>query len=300
MKPASRTRLVHYILIGVVAAAVSISHAANAPIYLGVLEPPLDRRSRKFHVRVAFRFEDGSWRAMPHEAADQDALARIAAAFPSRISWTIALHGGKLGEVTSARPAVYSAYSEIGLENLTAGAHPPKVREGAADFATWMGVPRFRPLVAVSAPNYRDPDNWTPLEESILSSAEAIAAFRRQVALDVNCNGHSTRGYPDSAIKIVGQPLRSRTGDALIAMRPDPRLNRCEGPAGDEWQSVWFLAKGGKFQWIGNSLNIIDIGDYNGNGAAEVLFQYGGYNSDGYVLLDPRSGSQTRFSWSYQ
>jgi hypothetical protein len=278
----------------------SIVGAANEPVYLGVLEPPIARQSGQFHVRVAFRFEDGKWRAMPHEAADQVALAKIAASFPARMSWTIALHGRKLGEVTGERPIAYSAYSDIGLETLAAGADPPKTREGAADFATWMGPPRFRSLVAVSAPNYHDRDDWTPFDVPAPIRMQASAAFRHQIPLDMNCDGHSTRNYPDSAIKILGKPLHSRTGDALIAMHPDPQLNRCQGPAGDEWQSVWFLEKGGDFRWIGNALTILDIGDYNGAGAAEVLFQYDGYDRDGYVLLDPRDGSQSGFFWSYQ
>jgi hypothetical protein len=202
--------------------------------------------------------------------------------------------------VTSERPPAFSAYSDIGLENLSAGAVPPKVLAGAADFSTWMGTPRFRLLVAVSAPNYRDPDDWTPFDATTAARAQAIAMFRRQIALDVNCGGKTTRAYPDSAIQTVGRPQQSRTGDVLIAMRPDPRLDRCEGPAGDEWQSVWFLTEGGKFRWIGNALTMLDIGDYNGAGASEVLFQYDGYDTDGYGLLDRRVGSESRFSCSYQ
>jgi hypothetical protein len=296
LKPAPRVRLAHYIAIVIVVAA-SLAASVNAPIYLGVLEPPL---AGKFHVRVAFRFEDGGWHPMPHEVADQDTLAKIAASFPERMSWTIARSGKKLGEVRSARPRAYSAYSEIGREDLAAGADPPKVRDGAANFATWMGTPQFRPLVAISAPNYRDPDGWAPFDVSAVIRTPAIAAFRRQTALDVNCDGHSTRNYPDSAIETFGKPLRSRHGDVLIAMRPDPRLNRCEGPAGEEWQSVWFLVKGGNFRWIGNALTLLDIGDYDGDGASKVLFQYDGYDSDGYVLLDPRDGSESKFSWLYQ
>lgn len=128
---------------------------------------------------------------------------------------------------------------------------------------------------------------------------QVVAAFRRESALDMNCNGKTTRDYPDSAIRVYGKPYRSKLGDVLIAMRPDPRLNRCDGPAGDEWQSVWFHLKGDNFRRIGNSLTILDISDYNGDGTAKILFQYDGYNRDGYVLFDPRDDSKTEFSWSY-
>ncbi len=73
------------------------------PIYLGVLEPPVDQAKGQFHVRVAFRYHDQQWSAMPDQDKDHDAL-KLAAKFPLQVSWTIALNGKKLGEVTSLRP----------------------------------------------------------------------------------------------------------------------------------------------------------------------------------------------------
>jgi hypothetical protein len=43
----------------------------------------------------------------------------------------------------------------------------------------------------------------------------------------------------------------------------------------------------------------LDVGDYTGEGTSEILFQYDGYNRDGYVLLDPRDDSKNEFAWSY-
>lgn len=87
------------------------------------------------------------------------------------------------------------------------------------------------------------------------------------------------------------------SGDVLIGMNPDSRFKRCGGAKGDEWKSVWFHLKDDKFSWIGNGLTLLDIGDYIGDGFTEVLFQYDGYNRDGYVLLDPRDDSKYEFSW---
>jgi hypothetical protein len=278
--------------------AIMVLGAVRAPIFLGVLEPPIGQ-STQFRVRVAFRFADGRWSAMPNEATQQDAIAKLVPLYPAQVSWTIALHGEKLGALSSVRPSEYSSYSEIGLEDLTANSKPPLVREGAAAFAMWMGAPRYRPLPAISEPNYHDPDDWKTFDAPASIRKEAIAAFRREIALDINCDGKATRSYPDSAVQIYGEPYRSNRGDVLIAMRPDPRRNHCDGPVGDEWQSVWFHLKGNDFRWIGNSLTIVDIGDYDGDGAAKVLFQYDGYNRDGYVLFDPRDDSKTEFAWSY-
>lgn len=236
---------------------------------------------------------------MPHDPDDKDALAKLAAMFPRQVSWTIALHGKKLGEVSSVRPPGYSRYSEIGLEDLTASSDAPRVRDDAAAFTTWMGAARYRPLLAISEPYYHDPDQWAPFDAPAAIRKQALAAFRHAIALDLNCDGRPTRSYPDSAIQTYGKPYRSRRGDVLIAMRPDPRRNRCDGPAGDEWQSVWFHLQGDNVRWIGNALTLLDIGDYNGAGVAEILFQYDGYDRDGYLLLDLRDQSKTEFSWSY-
>ncbi|HYK65876.1 MAG TPA: hypothetical protein VEY94_13090 [Patescibacteria group bacterium] len=236
---------------------------------------------------------------MPHDVADQNALAKIATEFPRRVSWTIVLDGNNLGRVESTRPSAYSLYADVGTENLTANSKPPAIQNGATEFATWMGQPRYRLLVAVSEPNYKDPDQWRPVDAPPTMRKQALAAFRNKIALDMNCDGKTTRSYPDSAIQIYGEPYRSMRDDVLIAMRPDPRLNHCDGPAGEEWQSVWFHLKGGNFRLIGSALTLLDIGDYDGDGTAKILFQYDGYDRDGYVLLDPRDDSKTESSWSY-
>ncbi|MGD0120918.1 MAG: hypothetical protein ABSD30_22850 [Candidatus Binatus sp.] len=227
-----------------------------------------------------------------------DVLGKLSAKNPVQVSWTIALHGKKLGHVSTVRSAAYSRLMDVGLEDLTADSKPPAIPNPAGAFAMWMGAPNYRPLLAIAEPNYHDPDDWKPFDVPASMRKQAIAAFRREIELAM-CDGKSTQSYPDSAILIYGKPYRSKRGDVLIAMRADPRLNRCEGPPGDEWQSVWFQIKGDRLRRIGNSLTMIDIGDYNGDGASKVLFQYDGYNQDGYVLFDPRDDSKLEFSWTY-
>src|SRR5277367_7136355 len=146
-----RRRITTFSIFIAVAAAVLLG-AGRAPIYLGVLEPPLDKTKGQFHVRVAFLFHDQQWSAMPDH---DDDTSKLVAKFPTKVSWTIALHGKKLGEVTTVRPPGYG-YSDVGLEGLAAGWIPPSIQDDAASFETWMGAAPDRPLVAVSAPNYQD------------------------------------------------------------------------------------------------------------------------------------------------
>jgi hypothetical protein len=286
-----------------IAAAASLLLGADlastnvpAPIYLGVLEPPVDQAKGQFHVRVAFRYHDQQWSAMPDQDKDHDPL-KLAAKFPLQVSWTIALNGKKLGEVSTVRPQGYGN-SDVGLEDLKAGSKPPAIQDGAAALATSSGTAAYRPLVAVSKPNYQDPDQWASFDPPAAMRKQAATAFKQKIALDLNCDGKPTRAYPDSAIQTYGKAYRSMSGDVLIAMKLDPRFNRCgETSKNDEWKSVWFHLKGDKFSWIGNGFTLLDIGDYIGDGFTEVLFQYDGDNRDGYVLLDPRDDTKNEFSW---
>ena len=146
-----KRRRITTLSIFVAAATAVLLGAGRAPIYLGVLEPPLDKTKGEFHVRVAFLFHDQQWSAMPDH--DDDA-SKLVAKFPTKVSWTIALHGKKLGEVTTVRPPGYG-YSDVGLEGLAAGSIPPAIADDAASFKTWMGAAPDRPLVSrLSAPNY--------------------------------------------------------------------------------------------------------------------------------------------------
>jgi len=216
--------------------------AAQVPIYLGVLEPPQPRARgpwQQFHIRIAFRFQDGHWAAMPHNPEDEEALAKVASMYPAQVSWTVALNGRKVGSVRSFRALICSRYMDVGIEKLIAGSNPPKVTTAAESFETWMGDSPFRPLVVVSEPNYKDTE-WSALNE--LPEAlqkQARGAFRKGIALNPNCNGKPTHNYPDKYIQPLGPAYRSASGDILLALRADPAQSSC-GETYGEWQSAWF------------------------------------------------------------
>lgn len=83
-----------------------------------------------------------------------------------------------------------------------------------------------------------------------------------------------------------------------MVLRADPAKNRCDVTT-EEWESVWFLIRNGVFHWIGNGLQWIDAGDYDGDGASELLLQSSGYNRDGYLLIHIADLVKVEFSWSY-
>ncbi len=278
--------------------------SAQAPskeehIYVGILEPrvseaPIPNDLNRFRVRVAFQFLNGRWGSMPHNPSSVESLANLPKLYPSKLAWTVALAGKKVGAVNSVQSSSYTLYSEVGIQELTPDSRPPAVR-GA--FQTWMGSSNFRPLVAISRPNYSDPDRWKPIRPLPPLSQQARTAFRKAIALDLSCEDKPSRGYPDEDIQLR-KAYRSGRGDMLLALRANPAKNPC-GVSDGAWNSVWFLIRNAEFHLIGSELTLVDAGDYNGDGTSEVIFHLSAYNRDGYVLLDLRDVSKTDFDWSY-
>ena len=235
-----KRRRITTLSIFVAAAAAVLLGAGRAPIYLGVLEPPLDKTKGEFHVRVAFLFHDQQWSAMPDH--DDDA-SKAGGKVPDqglvddRATWQKTRRGDHCA-------AARLWLSDVGLEGLAAGSIPPAIAGRCGVVQDWMGAAPDWPLVAISAPNYLDPDQWKPFDVPAEMRERAATAFKQKIALDLNCNGKPTRAYPASALQIHGKAYRSANGDVFIAMNPHPKLNRCQGPPGDEWDSVWFHCAG--------------------------------------------------------
>jgi hypothetical protein len=291
------------IAVAVAACLIAVGNAqtpsTEEPIYVGILEPPISdtpipNGPNRFRVRVAFQFHNGRWSSMPHDASGVESLASLLKRYPAKLAWTIALDGKKVGAVNSVALSSYAFYSEVGLQELTPDSKPLALQGG---FQTWMGSSTLRPLVAISRPNYSDPDRWKPIRPLPPLSKQARTAFRKAIALDLSCNDRPTRTYPDEYTQLR-KAYRSDRGDMLIALRANPARNPC-GVNDGAWDSVWFLIRNADFHLIGTELTLVDAGDYNAGGTSEVIFHLSAYNRDGYVLLDLRDLSKTVFDWSY-
>jgi hypothetical protein len=154
---------------------------------------------------------------------------------------------------------------------------------------------------------------------------------------DYNDSAKSPRGtfdYKDNLIILV-KAYRSNQGYRLVSLKIDPRAihGPCSGEAicerdkqiykelgkrfpraygdgcgeGDEilsanwshWTEQWFLDKGKGPKFIGRSLELVDAGDYDGDGWSEIVFHRYGYDYDAYVLLFDHLSKQIEFGWIY-
>lgn len=114
----------------------------------------------------------------------------------------------------------------------------------------------------------------------------------------IRCEGDAV-GYADSAIR-ARKSYRSAAGARLVQLAlDDTPVRRCDGPRDEAYDSRWFFVSSGETRFVGQSLEFIDAGDYDGDGHSEVVFHQPGYNFDGYVLLFDRLSKQVIFGWSY-
>ena len=105
--------------------------------------------------------------------------------------------------------------------------------------------------------------------------------------------------------------MRSRSGELLLHFGVDARLQaNCEIRDNPD---VWlFRSSGGDLwalpgqMWSGReainftpNLELVDAGDFAGNGGEEAVFFFSGYNFDGYILYYDSFRKAVRFGWSY-
>lgn len=244
--------------------------AAALPVFLGVVE----QVDQKPVVHPAFYYTGGTWHALP---ADRDP----GVAFPDRVKWTIAFNGTSRGH-----------FDAMGRRELLP--NPPE-----PDSFHYWNPTKYRPMVVVSQPNVADPDHWKPATAPAELEARLIPLFRKEVAgAPSHCEGDSVR-YADQAIR-VRKSYMSASGVRLVQLALDDKpIRRCDGPRDEAYDSRWFYVNGGESRFVGQSLELIDAGDYDRDGHSEVIFHKSGYNLDGYVLLYGGLSKQVQFSWSY-
>jgi hypothetical protein len=240
---------------------------------------------------------------MPNESVGLKSVRlkdeQLMEAYPLALSWTLAIDGRRVGTVQSYRPEEFFYRHDVGIQLLTSSQKFPQIHKNRKEFESWMGTPVFRPIVAVSQPNYSDPDRWKPFYLTPEIARKAYSSFRSVVGIQVDCGIETIRhDYSDKLILPRKKAYRSANGDILLELGTSHTCN--PGGPREEWEDpVWFLLHDGTARDIGRSLTLVDAGDYDGDGTSEVVFQYAGYNRDGYVLLHNHLTQVAQFTWGY-
>ncbi len=276
-------------------------------VILGVLEDypgKSPNQSDIQFVRVVFEKNAGDWHPFPTKTKSYHDLPSLTSSYPKEVTWTIAFDGRNLGRITSQPPQQYRYYSEIGMEYITSHGPVPTVGKKSADYSGSMSNTQvYRPLVAISQPNFADPDQWKRSQLSPEQIAAARQQFRNKFPKASNCKNPEENilrlwKYRDEDIHVT-KAYSSKDGSSLIELNLTSYA--CDGPYdGTGFIGQWYVIEPpGVVRFLGTDMWLVDAGDYDNDGKSEVLFSIDGYNEGGYRLFYQNFNKSAEFVFYY-
>ena len=288
----------HKVFLLASALAILPAWRAQARTVIGILEHPQCVESDRIAVRALFEKSDGHWAAL----GTRESLDSV---IPGEMAWTIAFDGRRLGTVqtTVSRPDVPDdwTFKRDMLLEVAPAQNPPAIMNRKKQFGGWCDSPLHRPLVLVSGGSFEDPEVWRSYAPDSTLRRSLFPAFRRSEDSVYFCPKD-----PEKAVRFdftwrdlrIVAGYRNRARLMLLAVELDPRGGECDYMAEAAWDLHWFLL-GDEPVLVGRSLELVDAGDFDGDGRSELLFWHSGYNEDGYTLYYDGLRKHVDYWWSY-
>lgn len=277
--------------------------SASAPT-IGVLEerPGATTDEAPRHVvRVLFHKDASGWQSYDPDCSDEACLRTATAHFPQATLWAISNHGQSFGEVSARTPSAWTLYADVGQQELAADAQPPTLGVRSNEFAPDANTPLHRPLVASSPSAYADPHGWAPSPPTPEAQQAVRAAFRAQFTDVINCADASSppapRTYTDADIDLSSSFV-SGAGWRVTTARLGGYA--CDGPLeGAYADQTYAISPTNEARLLGEGYRFLDAGDYDSDGAPEIIFVINQSNVGGYALYTSDFSQSAVFDFSY-
>jgi hypothetical protein len=293
-----------------VALAAPVAMPAESPLYVGVLEDitpgHLSPAMTGPHVRLAFAKQGASWAPFRTNIDTQEDLAGAGKSYPTGVTWTVVFDGRSLGAITSGSARRFDYYGDIGTLNITTPpASIPHIDSGADAFRYIDRPAQTRPLVLVSAANYRDPEHWKPTQLTAAERPAAIRAFRAQVPSSEQCDAPEQGpvhkiSYQDHQVALL-KAYRSRTGEVLFGEQLNDKRSNCDFFDDKTFFDYWFVMDAQQhIRLLGSGMAPMDAADLDADGRSEWMFLTNrGEDENGYLLFYDDFGKSAYFRWTY-
>lgn len=280
-------------------------------IIVGVLEdvPGAYAGQSDFRVvRAVFQKVGDDWKPFPNDCRDTDCLTAVTRSYPAEVTWTIAFDGRNLGRVRATTPKSFEFYSSIGFEDIVSKTPVPTIRKRSMEYSGFLESPVYRPLIAVSQPNFQDPQQWKRITIQPEVAMSLRQEFRNRFPNVSNCRNpdeNSLRPWPYTDVDVkFRKAYRSNDNKIVSSVQLDPW--RCDGPVdapgdnGGPFDLQWFLVNpGGKTSFVGSGMWLLDAGDYDADGKSELIFVIDGYDLGGYEIFYDDFAKHAVFNFSY-
>lgn len=225
-----------------------------------------------------------------------------------QINWTIAFDGRNRGNISSLPSS--GRYVSTVRTHVPSGASGVNLSLGKPSemFSGWENTLFNRPLVLVSNGHCEDPERWKPLQPNDSQKIFFKSAFSTAYPKVLNCDENENvlpNPLPVSVSNIkITSCYRTIKGSSLVNMYLEGcKCGMCEGPFQD--QLLYFeldkpaaqldlTSENGQL-----SLELVDVGDYDGDSKSEAIFFVSGYDEDGYALFYDCFKKSVLYTWHY-
>ena len=280
-----------------------VRHRAT-PIIAILEQPPQCSETRAVGVRPVFARRGLNWVPL----LTQDSLRDLD--LKSR-EFTLAFDGRTLGLLETTDPGFQGddwTFRRDHFLDVAPGQQLPQLANRAHRFAGWCNAPAVRPVVAVASGHYEDPDSWKPFQPGPEVLDRLLPAFRAKVGqADVRRQMVSAKGdtthrdvpYRYSARDLVAiGAYRNARGEEVVGLEIKESIRPCDGWMDDQLLNHWFLMSASP-KYLGAEMDLLDAGDYDGDGRSELLFWKSGDDVDKYVLMYDDFSRKAEFYWNY-
>lgn len=308
---------------------------ATAPV-IGVLERTRfgNRPETTSLVRLLFRHINGQW--VPYnqiyDCYDErpEAIRGFEQAYANvGRNWTVAFRGRQIGTLVLGRFFTAKMLRQdgahpfrgviFGVEHSEiASGQIPEFNAPMDEFSGFSGDEVWRPLVVLTQTKVTNPEGWASAQITTIPAAIAAPALEhyKRTFMDYLEIIKRNRGSYDlkqlsADAKFIKSDLRLthalRAGDGSllcgIKFRKIPALYAEMNANADNdlfEHNIYVLQIPHQSpRLLGTSLELVDFGDFDGDGRTEFLFWNAGYNQDGYVLCWGQRLKSSRSAWCY-
>ena len=295
----------HVALLCILITLSATAWAGDNVILLGMVEDVPGvyyGESHSTKVRVIFSYQGNRWRAFKSDCKNSECLTNITNSYPKEVTWYVGLDGRQVGKVTAQTPQKFNFYAHIGLQDITKG-DAPVIGKASDEFSGFGGELVHRPLVALSKPNFQDPQKWKRYRPTPALVKQALQIMRRNAPAVCKEGSSETEPlipfhYGEGDLDIRAH--KSVDGSLLLTISIRDAYY-CKGGGGDGGYDPQMFAIGadGETRYLGPGLILVDAGDYDGNGTSELVMSLSRYNRGGYVLFSNTFIEEARFEFGY-
>jgi hypothetical protein len=240
-----------------------------SPIEKGTRRPEMKYESR---IRPLFiRVDQQIWQAAPRPGD-----ANPQAALPKAFSWDVCFTGRSEGQITGMLIADGIPTTAPPYVLRPEDRAPWRTRR-SLDYAGWLPIPVYKPILLLSSlsSSCKDPEKWRRAgSEKIRNHTPKMLSELRK-ALSAGTPGTEGYQFADKDFKVFQAWVSPKHGQ-FAAMRIDPKANRVE---------TFQVAANGDVAYLGHNMMLVDAGDFDGDGATELLFKRHANKKDVYSLF---------------